>query len=474
MKNSDYVAALDLGTSKIIAMAARKNEQGMISVLCADKTKPDGCIKRGAVYNINDTVVKARSALFALNRKLGDQVGRIYVGIGGQSVHSQVHTIKRAMSGEIVTKETIDSLYEECKGYKPDGWEVLAIVSPEFYIDGKAEAKPIGVACQMIEASYRLILGRPTLLSNLNKSIKERILVDIAGYIIVPLATAEAELTQSEKEKGCALVEFGAGVTYVSVYKNNILHYLVTIPLGGNVITKDLCDMNLTAEEAEILKVGGDIQNENLDFKKFEAILQARCQEIADNVVEQLHQSGYAGQLGAGIVVTGGGSNLIDLRDMLNEKTSMAVRQAATKKTLVNNMSEWADDPACSTIIGMLSIAEENCAKSKRSEPAPANRYETTRREPPKTPDTDLFDKDEDLKREAEARRLELEQKEKERKEREKQERERQRKEKTSSLFGGWRKRIEKVSDTLFGDEQDEKQERNNHHTDNNNNPQNS
>ena len=451
MRENEYVAALDLGSTRIRLMAARKNDQGMLSVITAKEVNSEGSIRRGVVYNINDTTKKVRETSYAFKRDLRPELGKIYVGVGGQSVHSRIHTVRKEVSGEIVSQEIIDSLREECKAYVPESWEVLAISSPEYRIDGKVEAKPVGVVCQVIEADYRLILGRPTLMSNLNKAIKDRILIDIAGYIVAPLATAEAVLTQSEKDKGCALVELGGGVTYVSVYKGNILRYLVTIPLGGEIITKDLSEANLSYEEAASLKHGEQIEDKEYDGKKFETILQSRCEEIVDNVIEQLNQSGYARQLEKGIAVTGGSSNLFELRDMLEKKTGIEVRQATTKKTLIHTACDWASDPAFSAIIGMLSLAEENCAKERREPTPPAS---TPQPEPAKPADTDLFGQPIHT-REKEKR------KEKERKLKEREEKIRDPKPPRDPLGLGkrFKKYLEGTSEILFGEHEEDTEE---------------
>lgn len=363
MKQSEYIAVLDLGTSKILGMVASKSPQGILNILATEKVDSSNCIRRGYVYNMHEAVIKVSMVIDRLNEKLDNPIEMVYVGIGGQSIHSHIHTVKRSVSGTNVRPDLIDLLLQECKVFRPDFTDVLDIVSPEYYLDGRLEPNPVGVICESIEAKYQLILGKSSLKSNLEKCIAKTMKVKLAGFFISPLATAEAVLTQTNKELGCALVEFGAGITSVSVYKRGFLHYLVTIPLGGDVITKDICDMNVLESEAEILKKEGVLLDREIDESKLETIIVSRCEEIVDNVIEQIKQSGYYDELGQGIIVTGGAAAMSDFSIKLIEKTGMDVRTAMTKKSLINTMLEEANDPSCATAIGLLALGTENCAK---------------------------------------------------------------------------------------------------------------
>jgi cell division protein FtsA len=216
--------------------------------------------------------------------------------------------------------------------------------------------------------------------------VEEKAKIPIAGFFISPLATAATVLNDIEKELGCALVEFGAGITYVSIYKGKILRYMVAIPLGGNVITKDITDLGVTEKNAEDLKINfGDAlleqdneerinpgkllensltQNE-IELRKLHTVIEARADEIIANVVEQIKLSGYMPSLGAGIVITGGGASLKNLRSSLQAKSGKDVRIISARKTLVNQASEITNQPENSTIIGLLTMGKENCAKEK-------------------------------------------------------------------------------------------------------------
>jgi len=178
------------------------------------------------------------------------------VGLGGQSLRSIEHTVCKVLGTEgVVTEEIIDSLYQECKDYRPDMLTVLDVVSPSYFLDDKPESNPVGVPCSRIEARYKLIVGRPSLKLNIINSISEQAKIEIAGILVSPLALGDVVLSDNEKDLGCALIGFGAGVTTITVYKGGKLASLSVVPFGGNLITKDITNLRVVESEAERLKI---------------------------------------------------------------------------------------------------------------------------------------------------------------------------------------------------------------------------
>ncbi|MDR2086159.1 MAG: cell division protein FtsA, partial [Dysgonamonadaceae bacterium] len=307
MKNKEYVAALDIGTSKIVAMAARKNENGSLTLLASEKEPSENCIRRGYIYNADMTVIKINRIIRKLNEQLKNRslppLERIYVGIGGQSIHTEWYSIKKAIN-EQVTQELLDEIEQEIAEYDPESTEIPEILSPEFYVDGELEENPKGTIGAVIEARYPLIVNNQSLKKRLISVLEHKI--SIIGFNIAPIATAEAVLTKANKESGCALVELGAGVTYLSIYKDDRLKHLVTIPLGASTITKDISSLGVSEKEAEELKIkygsaliesdndGKIAQREELkELKDFGEAIEARSDEIIANINAQIENSGY-------------------------------------------------------------------------------------------------------------------------------------------------------------------------------------
>jgi len=375
------IAALDLGTSKSIAVVAKKDFAGKLSVLRTEMLPSKSAIRRGRIYNSDEV----SGIISKLIRKLNAspetmQIEKIYVGIGGQSLHTQLFKVKRPVETGTVTQLLLDSMEEEATAYTSDFEENLGVVSCEYYADGQMVSIPKGTVASAIEARFQLIVGNPCLKRNLKTVLSNNNEVSVAGYFVSPLATAEAVLTSEEKESGCALIEFGDGVTYISIYKNKALKYLATLPLGGLTITKDIRSLNVSEEEAEALKIEhGSVLLESTDndailttkgelntlrtieMKHLNWVIEARVDEIIKNAWSQIQNSGYSQTINAGIVITGGGALLRNLPQYIRNLTEKEVRLADAKAKI--NYPDNHLSPADSCVIGLALLGKENCLK---------------------------------------------------------------------------------------------------------------
>ena len=418
MIKSGFFVAIDLGTSKITGVVARKNKDNVISVLASETTPSNGCIRRGLVYNIEKTGANVRIIISKLENKLGSKIAKVYVSMAGQSLHTITHKVnKQLLSTGIVSDNVIMEMREEADRFAPDMKRVYDIAEVEYVINGKAESHPSGIAAKAIEGHYQMIVGRPNILANIKKSIEEKAGLEIAGYVIGPLASANIALNENEKELGCVFVDFGAGTSSLSIYKGGRLRHMVVIPFGGDTITKDLCELNFTEEDAERYKTdigkAYEVKEEKTskfkinksktpetDLPEADYVIEMRIQEIVDNIENQINTSGYEGKLGAGMVITGGGSNLANLNLYLEDRLEMPVKTASALKTYVNNFPELANDPSYTQALGLLLYASENCENKVIKQSAPEPEDKEVDNEPvrePKMPKRGLRDKFGDL-----------------------------------------------------------------------------
>ena len=377
------IAALDLGTSKSIAFVVQKDYFNKLSVLQTETIPSKDAIRRGRVYNSDETSDIISKFIRKLNNNPALQIEKIYVGVGGQSLHTQLLSIKREVESGTISRQLLDSIDEEANGYKPEFEENLGVISCEYYADEQLVSNPKGTVASNIEARFQLVVGNPCLKLNLEKVFREK-KISVAGYFVSPLATAEAVLTPEEKESGCVLVEWGEGVTYISVYKNKTLKYLATLPLGGLAITKDIRSLNVSEEEAETLKIkyGSAIADSDdseeisvneeqsssrkIELRNLNWIIEARVDEIVKNIWSQIQISGYSQSLDAGIVITGGGALLRDLPQYIRNQTGKEVRLAHAKVWI--NQVETQLSPADSCVVGLTILGKENCAKESKSQ----------------------------------------------------------------------------------------------------------
>ncbi len=382
MAYSDFIAAIDLGSSHPVGMVGVRSENGSISILAHEVESSASCIRRGCVYNVEETANKVKRLILKLENKLqGSKIGKVYVGVGGQSLRSIEHTVPKILGPEgVVTEEIIASLYKECQAYQPDMLDVLDIVSPVYYLDGKFEANPVGIPCNRIEARYKLIVGRPSLRRYVRNSIAERAKIEIAGILLSPLTLADSVLTQDEKNLGCALVDFGAGVTSVAVYKNGLLVNLSVIPFGGNLITRDITSLNMVEAEAERIKRtygSAVIEKDNtaniqvssaegvglrqIPVSELNMVVEARMQEILENVYARLEDTGLMSQLGAGIVLSGGASALKNLPEVIGKRLNVEVRFASLRKMVLERNDFITNNPEFIVALSLLMKGTKNC-----------------------------------------------------------------------------------------------------------------
>lgn len=377
MEQSGFIVGIDLGTSKIVGLLGRKNEQGVVSILASESIPSDTCVKHGVVYNVEETVGKVKKIINLLENKSGRKIGKVYVSIAGMSLRAIEYSVIKDLGSESeVQFSIIDQMEYQARMNKPEFMTNYSVVAPEFFLDGQEVDDPLGKYATIIEGRYRLIVGRPNIKSNLIKSITDKNQIEIAGFIVGPLAAGAIVLEENDKQKGCVLIDFGAGTTTISVYKKGLLRYMSVIPFGGRTITKDVQELGFVDSSAEMYKikygrVGKDKNkqqvsaNTDIDVKELNKVIQLREEEIVLNVLNQIKESGYQNQLEAGVVIIGGASQLKGLPEFLEEKLQMPVKKGVARRLFINNAADLLQNPAYAQCLGLLLFANENCEKKE-------------------------------------------------------------------------------------------------------------
>ena len=374
---SGFIAAIDLGTSSIKGVVGRKNENNVISILASGSIPSKNSIRRGMVYNIEEAGASVRKLIAMLENSMGRKIGKVYVSLGGQSLRTlEFREAIELSPGGVVSDDAVQQLRASAETYSPELSRAYTVADVEYYIDNKPERNPVGVTGSRLEASFKLITGRPNLMGNVEKSITGRAELPLADYIVGAMAAAAVALNDEEKELGCAFVDFGAGTTTLSLYKGGILRGMAVIPFGGKNITRDICALNFTENDAEQLKIkfGKALESQessffaspfsskpDVDLTQLNRVIGMRLDEITANLQEQIRLSGYEESLGAGVIITGGASRLKNMDAYLTRELKMPVRVATAKKAFINNSPDLVNDPAFTRVLGMLLMGEENC-----------------------------------------------------------------------------------------------------------------
>ena len=386
MTNSDkdFIVAIELGSSKISGIAGKKKD-GTMQVLAYAEEKTAGCIKRGVVYNIEKTYQSINTIIQKLEAVLKTKITRAYIGLGGQSMRSYKCVIKRnLLTQSYITNELIDAIRQESCEIPFNDYEMLENFPQEYVVDSSVIADPVGVMGTNIEGEFLDVIAKTNLRTNID-TVFANVGVDIAEGLISPLQLANNVLTDAEKRSGCALIDLGADTTTLVVYKNNIVRYLVTIPLGSNNINKDLSTLPIDEAETEDVKLKyGDACQEfeaseesetqyyttsdgrQIDVNTIKTVAESRMGEIIANVSSQIINSDYSGKLLAGIVITGGGSNMKNIVRAFTKNTKIDKVRVANKvnQTVVktSNASNFSmDSVETTTIISLLLAGTVPC-----------------------------------------------------------------------------------------------------------------
>jgi cell division protein FtsA len=373
------IVGLDIGTTKIAAIAGRKNEYGKLEILGFGRANSNG-VKHGQVLNIDETIKAIRMALdncYASNPNL--EIGEVYVGIAGHHIKSLQTRgdIVRQNTEEEITRREIDQLIaDQYKTYIPAGDQIIDVIPQEFTVDNFQNIpNPIGYGGVKVGANFHIITGDKNAIRNINRAVEKSDLLT-KDLVLQPLASAAAVMGQEDLEAGVAIVDIGGGTTDLAVFYEGILKHTAVIPFGGENITNDIkTGLGVLKTQAEQMKVqfGSALSNEakanayitipglrgmpakEISVKNLAGIIQARMSEIMDFVTYHLKQVGLDNRmLNGGVVMTGGGSQLRHLIQLTEYITGLNARIGYPTEHLAAGHIEELAKPTYSTCIGLI------------------------------------------------------------------------------------------------------------------------
>jgi cell division protein FtsA len=373
------IVGLDIGTTKIAAIAGRKNEYGKLEILGFGRANSNG-VKHGQVLNIDETIKAIRMALencYASNPNL--EISEVYVGIAGHHIKSLQTRgdIVRQNTEEEITRREIDQLVaDQYKTYIPAGDQIIDVIPQEFTVDNFQNIpNPIGYGGVKVGANFHIITGDKNAIRNINRAV-EKSNLHTKDLVLQPLASAAAVMGQEDLEAGVAIVDIGGGTTDLAVFYEGILKHTAVIPFGGENITNDIkTGLGVLKTQAEQMKVqfGSALSNEakanayitipglrgmpakEISVKNLAGIIQARMSEIMDFVTYHLKQVGLDNRmLNGGVVMTGGGSQLRHLIQLTEYITGLNARIGYPTEHLAAGHIEELAKPTYSTCIGLI------------------------------------------------------------------------------------------------------------------------
>lgn len=390
MNKESIGVGLDIGTTKIVAMIGKKNEYGKLEILGVGKSKSLG-VHRGVVNNITQTIQSIQQAILEAENNSGYKINDVVVGIAGQHIRSIQHSdyISRKNPEEVIGDYDIEQLTCQVQNLSMlPGEEIIHALPQEFKIDGQSEIlEPVGMYGARVESSFHIVVGQAASIRNLGRCVKNAGL-ELTGLTLEPLASSDAVLSEEEKEAGVALIDIGGGTTDLAVFKNGVIRHTAVIPFGGNVITEDIKEgCSIIEKQAELLKTrfGSAWPGENKDneivsipglrgrepkeisLKNLSKIIHARVVEIIEQVYAEIKLYGHdesKKKLIAGIVLTGGGSQLQHIKQLVEYITGMDTRIGYPNEHLAGNSSEELSSPLYATSVGLVMESLRNQTNS--------------------------------------------------------------------------------------------------------------
>ena len=386
-QNENIIAAIDVGTTKIVVLVGRRDTEGHIEVIGYGRTESKG-MRRGAVLNIDEATNSIRAAVQQAEEQSGFKITNAYVGIAGQHIRSQrfTQTKNRNSANERISQADVDSLINQMREVPTEmGEEVLHILPQSYTVDGEHDiSNPVGMDGKQLSGDFHIVFGQMAAANNLRQCVENNG-IKVKSLILEPLASSEAVLTNDDKELGVVLVDIGGGTTDVAIFRNGQIYHTEVIPFGGNVITSDIKEScSILERQAESLKVQfgqaivtpdlanksvtipgtGGLKPKEISLVMLSKVIQARMNEIIATVKLQIDNAGLPKNFGAGIVLTGGGAMLRHVVNLFSLNTGLEVRIGVPNKIIKTDIESVTNLPSNSTSIGLLMMGFKNSTGS--------------------------------------------------------------------------------------------------------------
>tara|TARA_B100000902_G_C27301551_1_gene913127 strand:- start:938 stop:2263 length:1326 start_codon:yes stop_codon:yes gene_type:complete len=373
----DYMVGLDIGTTKISIMIGRKNQYDKLEILGTGRAVSNG-VARGIVANIDKTVISIKEAVDEAKKKSGIDIDEVFVGIAGQHIKSLQHRgeIVRDNIDIEIDKADIEKLKSNMfKLITIPGEEVIHVIPQEYTVDGEDGIQdPKGMAGVKLEANFHVITAQVGAVRNIMRCVEKAGLTP-KELVLEPFASAVATLDEDELREGVALVDIGGGTTDVAIFLDKIIRHTAVIPFGGNVITKDIkTGLSILEKQAELLKIkfGSAMYTEDQEnvmvsipglrgrepkeiaVKNLSEIIGSRYKEIIDLVYHEIKVSGYENKLMTGIVLTGGGAQIRNLKQFVAFVTGKETRIGYPNEHLGSESKDEVVSPMYATGVGLV------------------------------------------------------------------------------------------------------------------------
>ena len=387
MNSANYenvIAALDIGTSKVIAIISHVNSDGVIEIIGTGTHQSTG-LKKGVVVNIEATVNSIQRAVEEAELMSGCSVSTVFAGIAGSHIRSlNSHGIVAIHDGEVQPFD-VERVIDAARAVAiPADQEILHVLPQEYIIDEQEGVKePVGMSGVRLEAKVHLVTCAVNSAQNIKKCIR-RCGLEVSGLVLEQLASSYAVLTEDERQLGVALVDIGGGTSDIAIFTDGSIRHTGVIPIAGDQVTNDVamalrtptayaeelkikyaCALAKLTKSEETIKVPsvGERSARNMSRQLLAEVVEPRYDELFTLVQAELRRSGYEDLIAAGIVLTGGTSKMEGVTELAEEVFHMPVRIASPHN--VSGLSDIVNNPIYSTSVGLLHYGRSQVHTSK-------------------------------------------------------------------------------------------------------------
>ena len=372
-ETKNLLVALDIGTSKIVAIVAEVTPDGALEILGLGQHPSKG-LKKGVVVNIEATVTGIQRALEEAELMADVKIRDVLTGIAGSHIKSFNSHGMVAIKDKEVSQFDVDRVVETARAVNiPMDQQILHILTQEFIIDGQEDVRePVGMSGVRLEVKVHIVTGAVSAAQNIMKCVR-RCGLEVRDLVLQPLASAIAVLSQDEKDLGVCLVDIGGGTTDIAVFTGGAIRHTAVIPIAGDQITNDIamalrtptkdaedikmahgCALRQLASVNDVIEVPGvgDREPRQMSRQTLAEVIEPRVEELYSLIQRELRASGFEELLSSGIVLTGGSAAMQGMVELGEEVFHMPVRLGVPSYS--GGLAEVVRNPRFSTGVGLL------------------------------------------------------------------------------------------------------------------------
>ncbi|RKX62916.1 MAG: cell division protein FtsA [Thermodesulfobacteriota bacterium] len=382
-KPGNMIVGLDIGTTKICTVVSEISEKG--AEIIGVGTYPSIGLRKGVVVNIDNTVDSIQRSMEEAKLMAGCEIGSVFIGIAGSHIKGFNSHGVIAVKGQEVSQEDVDRVIDAARAVAiPLDREVIHILPQEYIVDEQGGIlDPVGITGVRLEAKVHIVTGAVTAAQNLIKCAN-RAGLDVVDIVFQPLASAEAVLTQEEKDLGVALVDFGGGTTDLALFTESAIKHTAVLGLGGNNLTNDIAvGLRTPGKEAEQIKIDhGSCLNSLVDKDQMtevpsvggrqprllsrhilSEILEPRVEEIFTLVDQEIERTGLKELLASGVVITGGSALLPGIAEIADQVFQLPTRIGYPQR--ISGLVDVVNGPMFATAVGLVLYGMEHQPQQK-------------------------------------------------------------------------------------------------------------